>query len=98
MHLKSLEGVLDYMLYSKGRLFVSFSEGGDTVAVLDAETGTAEILLNGFPELSCMMVQGDRLFLGQWDDDELTILSTVDWKVVKKVPLKGTPHDILFIP
>ena len=96
--LKSLRGTLTELIYSQGYLFALFTEGQDTVAVLNAETGEVEKLLSQFSNLSCMMVQGNRLYLGQRREKKIIVLNTTNWDVTKEVPLKGTPQDILFIP
>lgn len=88
------------ILWHDGHLFVSSggpnnAQGGNSIGVVNVETGKVEHVLRDVDEPSGMIAIGDLLFVGEYSDKTLAVVDLSTYRVVETIPLSGSPYDLL---
>ncbi len=83
------------------KLFVSNRLEG-SISVLDADTGAPitkwQIPGGGSPDMGNVSADGSQLWLSGRYDNVVYVISTVDGRLIKKIPVGNGPHGLALIP
>jgi YVTN family beta-propeller protein len=90
-----------YLSRDATQLYVT-NRHGDSVSVLDADTGapitTWPIAAPSSPDMGGVTADGSQLWLSGRYDDEVYVMSTVDGHMIARIPVGKGPHGLCVWP